>query len=220
MTSARLETFSDGVFAIAATLLIIEVSVGEAPGEPLRKALLDAWPSYAAYAISFFTIGIIWVNHHTVFAQIEHVDRTFLFINVVFLMVVAFIPFPTQVLAQHIREEGATAATVLYGLTFTASAVLYNVLWFYASTGTRLLREDADPDVVRGISRSYLPGPFIYGGATLVGLVSPNLSMLLYGAIALFYVIESSIFGRERSARFSRSERSWDRSRLLPLVYE
>ena len=96
--TARLETFSDGVFAIAATLLILEVH--RRGHGSVTHELLHAWPSYAAYAISFLTIGIIWVNHHTVFQQIGRVDRTFLFINVVFLMVIAFSPFPTRVLAR------------------------------------------------------------------------------------------------------------------------
>ena len=90
ISSSRLETFSDGVFAIAATLLILDVHAG--PGE-LGARLLHSWPSYVAYAVSFLTIGIIWINHHTVFTQIRRVDRLFLLINVAFLMVVAFIPF-------------------------------------------------------------------------------------------------------------------------------
>src|SRR5919204_4047728 len=104
MTTGRLETFSDGVFAIAATLLILEVHVREGR-ESLARGLLHAWPSYTAYAISFLTIGIIWVNHHTVFEQIGRVDRTFLFINVAFLMLVAFIPFPTKLVSEHLRHE-------------------------------------------------------------------------------------------------------------------
>ncbi|MDQ3871801.1 MAG: TMEM175 family protein [Chloroflexota bacterium] len=194
--TARLETFSDGVFAIAATLLIIEVGVDER-GRSLSDALLQAWPSYVAYAISFLTIGIIWVNHHTVFAQIGAVDRAFLFINIGFLMLVAFIPFPTELVAAHLREEDARAAALTYGLTLTGTALLYSALWFYAALGGRLIRADADQRIVRGISRSYLPGPWIYGGATLVALVSATTSIVLFGAIALFYVLESSVFARE-----------------------
>lgn len=195
MTTGRLETFSDGVFAIAATLLILEVHVGDSR-KSLASALLHAWPSYAAYAISFLTIGIIWVNHHTVFDQIGRVDRTFLFINVAFLMLVAFIPFPTKIVAEHLRHEGSRAAAVAYGLTLTGTAILYSCLWFYAALGRRLLREDSDQRTVEGISRSYLPGPWIYGAATAAAFISPTLSVALYGAIALFYVVESSLFGR------------------------
>ena len=129
--TARLETFSDGVFAIAATLLILEITLS---GDgSVAHQLIAEWPSYAAYAISFLTLGIVWVNHHTVFTQIGRVDRTFLFINVVFLMIIAFSPFPTRVLAEHLRE-GSKAAAFAYGLTFTLMAVCYGALWFYAAT--------------------------------------------------------------------------------------
>jgi uncharacterized membrane protein len=191
MGTTRLETFSDGVFAIAATLLILEV---HRAGGSVAHGLVHAWPSYTAYAISFLTIGIIWVNHHTVMAQIERVDRTFLFINVVFLMVVAFSPYPTRVLATTMRD-GSRAGAFAYGLTFTLMAISYGAMWFYAAVGRRLLRADADPRVVSGISRSFRPGSLIYGVATASSLISAYLGVGLYAAIALFYVVESSLFG-------------------------
>jgi len=192
--TARLETFSDGVFAIAATLLILDINLS---GQgTVAHQLLQAWPSYAAYAISFATLGIVWVNHHTVFTQIGRVDRTFLFINVLFLMVVAFTPFPTRVLAEHLRE-GSKAAAIAYGLTYTAMAVCYGALWFYAASGRRLIADSADQRMISGISRSFRPGTFIYAGATLSALISADLAVVLYAAIALFYVLESSIFGRD-----------------------
>jgi uncharacterized membrane protein len=193
MSSSRLETFSDGVFAIAATLLILDVRVG--PGE-LGTRLVHNWPSYVAYAVSFLTIGIIWINHHTVFTQIRRVDRLFLLINVAFLMLVAFIPFPTSLIASHLRGNDLEPAAITYGATLTITAVFFNLLWFYASLGHRLLRSDTDSRVVSGISRSFLPGPFIYVGATLVALVSPIASVVLFGVITVFYIVESSLFGR------------------------
>ncbi len=195
MTSdtARLETFCDGVFAIAATLLILEVH--RTPGS-VSHGLVHAWPSYVAYAISFLTIGIVWVNHHTVMKQIDRVDRTFLFINVVFLMIVAFSPYPTRVVAETLRD-GSRAAAFAYGLTFVAMSVSYAAMWFYAASGKRLLAPDADPRVVTGISRSFAPGSIMYAVATLSSLLSAYLAVMLYGAIALFYVVESSVFGRD-----------------------
>jgi uncharacterized membrane protein len=193
VTTARLEAFSDGVFAIAATLLILEVH--RANGS-VAHGLVHAWPSYAAYAISFLTIGIIWVNHHTVMSVIGRVDRTFLFINVVFLMVVAFSPFPTRVLAETLRD-GSKAAAFAYGLNFTLMAIFYGTLWFYSALGRRLIAEDADQRLVTGISRSFLPGSIIYGIATAASLLSAYLAVGLYAAIALFYVLESSLFGRD-----------------------
>jgi len=191
--TSRLEAFSDGVFAIAATLLILNVSVA---GGPLSPRLIEIWPSYVAYAVSFITIGIIWVNHHLVMSQIRQVNRLFLMLNVLFLMLIAFIPFPTRLLAENItRPDSAQAAAVAYGVTLTLTAVLFNALWRYAATGRRLLRSDASARTVMGIGRSYLPGPLLYGAATVVGFLNPYASAALYVAIAIFYVVESSLFG-------------------------
>jgi len=192
MTTNRLEAFSDGVFAIAATLLILNVVE---PAGPLGQGLLHIWASYVAYAVSFVTIGVIWINHHGVMAQIARVDRLFLLVNVIFLMLIAFIPFPTRLLAEHVMADGAQAAALAYGITLTGTAIMFNVMWQYAANGGRLLRENANARVVRGITRSYLPGPFIYLVATVSALVSPQLSAVLYAGIALFYVLESSLFG-------------------------
>jgi uncharacterized membrane protein len=192
MTTNRLEAFSDGVFAIAATLLILNVVE---PAGPLGQGLLHIWASYVAYAVSFVTIGVIWINHHGVMAQIAKVDRLFLLVNVIFLMLIAFIPFPTRLLAEHIMADGAQAAALAYGITLTGTAVMFNVMWQYAAHDKRLLRENASERAVRGITRSYLPGPFIYLVATVSAVVSPQLSAVLYAAIALFYVLESSVFG-------------------------
>ena len=108
MSTGRLETFADGVFAIAATLLILNVDtrVGEEVAD-LGERLLVIWPSYVGYVVSFVTIGIIWINHHTFMAQIGKVDRLFLLLNVGLLLCVAFIPFPTRLVTEQFRSEGA-----------------------------------------------------------------------------------------------------------------
>jgi uncharacterized membrane protein len=197
MSTRRLEAFADGVFAIAATLLILNVDaqVGEGTGA-IGHRLLAIWPSYIAYAVSFVTIGIIWSNHHTVMAQLGRVDRTFLLQNVVLLMCVAFLPFPTRLVAEHIRgRHDLQPAALAYGATMTVMSVCYIALWLYAARGQRLLREDSNPRTVTGITRTYLPGTPVYLTSTLVALASPLASVGLYAAIALFYVLESSIFG-------------------------
>jgi uncharacterized membrane protein len=195
VTTARLETFADGVFAIAATLLIIDVTADGAGGT-LGAALRHAWPQYGAYAVSFLTIGIMWVNHHACLELIERSDRRFLFVNIALLACIAFVPFPTRLVAEHLRDDGLRAAALTYGLTLTTTALCFLSFWFYAAIGRRLIAADADERMVRGISRSYLPGPLIYGGATLVALVSPITAVVLFAVIALFYVFESSIFAR------------------------
>ena len=203
METGRLETFADGVFAIAATLLILNVDVA-CDGCDLRTEILHAWPSYVAYAASFLTIGIIWANHHLVMNQIARADRTFLMLTVLFLMVVAFIPFPTRVIAAHITErtnQNDRTAAVLYGITLMLTAILFNALWFYAARRGRLLREDADPRIVRGISRTFVLGPWTYLAITIVAAFDPRLGAIGFLLFALFWVIESSVFGRDRPAR-------------------
>jgi uncharacterized membrane protein len=196
VSPGRLETFADGVFAIAATLLILTVDGAvEGHGADLGESLRHAWPSYVGYVVSFVTIGIMWMNHHTVMSLIARVDRRFLLFNLGLLMCIAFVPFPTRLVAENIRGDGAESAALAYGFTLTATAVFFNLVWFYAERGRRLLRADADPRIVAGLNRTYLPGPWIYLGATLVALASPTASALLYLAIAGLYVFESSLFG-------------------------
>jgi uncharacterized membrane protein len=187
----RLEAFADGVFAIAATLLIIEVQL---PGDDVGHGLREIWPSYFAYALSFLSIGIMWVNHHVVLSFTREADRAFLFINLFLLMAIAFLPFPTAVYAEHLRKEGAEAAAVAYGLTFVVIAIFFQFFWQYARR--RLLRPDADRREVSGINRSYRPGVPLYVAATLVALWSATVALVVFTAIALVYV-SASIWGDE-----------------------
>jgi uncharacterized membrane protein len=193
--TARLETFADGVLAIAATLLILNVELGRGGGS-LTHELAHLWPAYAAYAVSFLVIGVIWVNHHTILNLVERADRTFLFLNVLFLLVVAFLPFPTRVLADHLRGGDARTAAFFYGLTSIGMALGFQAIWFYAARGGRLLAAGADPRLVSGITRSFLPGVPLYTAATLLCLVSAWLGAALYAALALFYVASAAVFGR------------------------
>jgi uncharacterized membrane protein len=192
--TSRLEAFADGVFAIAATLLIIEVKL---PGGDVGQGLLDIWPSYFAYALSFLSIGIMWVNHHVVLSFVREADRTFLFINLFLLMAIAFVPFPTAIYAEHLHEEGGQDAAVAYGLTFVVIAIFFQFFWQYAKR--RLLRPDADRREVTGINRSYWPGVPLYVAATLVALWSAKAALVFFAAIALVYV-SASIWGDEEVA--------------------
>ena len=125
----------------------------------LGNRLLGSWPSYVAYAVSFLTIGIIWVNHHALMDQVERADRVFLFLNVGFLLVVAFILFPTRLVAEHIQDEGPPRRRSPTGSPSPRPPRCSTLMWFYASVGGRLLRPDHDPAAVKGIARSYLPAP-------------------------------------------------------------
>ena len=191
MQTSRLEAFADGVFAIAATLLIIEIRL---PTEDVGEGLRDLWPSYFAYALSFLSIGIMWVNHHVVLSFVREADRAFLFINLFLLMGIAFVPFPTALYAEHLRHEGAREAALAYGLTFVVIALFFQIFWQYARR--RLLRPDADRREVSGINRSYRPGVPLYAGATLLALASPTAALVAFAIIALVYV-SASIWGDE-----------------------
>ena len=195
MTSARLETFSDGVFAIAITLLVLEFSVDTATND-LGAELLHIWPSYLAYVTSFLTISVIWVNHHVLFDYIDRVDRALLFLNSLLLLVVAFTPFPTRLIAEFLREgeDNERTAALAYGITFVVMAVVFQSLWRWMSTGRRLIRPEVPQEAVDDITRTYAPGIPIYAGATLVALVSPLASILLYLVIALFYALPPSLY--------------------------
>jgi uncharacterized membrane protein len=196
VTTSRLETFSDGVLAIAATLLVISVTV-DARGGALGHALGHSWPKYAAYGVSFVTIGIWWVNHHAFLEMLGRSDRRFLFANIAFLGCIAFLPFPTGLVAEHLRDGGVRAAALAYGLTMTAAAVCFAGSWLYASKGRRLIRDSVEQRKVDEMTRSVLPGAPINAVATVVAIWSPYTALVLFAALSLFYVVGSSVFARD-----------------------
>ena len=192
--TTRLETFSDGVFAIAATLLVLELSVEAASGPRLGHELLHLWPSYLAYATSFLTIGIIWINHHYCVETMARADRTLLFLNLLLLLVVGFLPFPTKLVAQYLQQPGEQAAVYAYDATFVVMAIVYNSWWRYASTGRRLIAEQVPDSTVRAITRAFNPGVPMYGLVFLVAVFSPLASVVLTLAIAAFYLPSAALF--------------------------
>jgi uncharacterized membrane protein len=197
--TGRVEAFSDGVFAIAITLLILAVGFEQSIADgDLEHQLVHLWPAYIAYAVSFLTVGIMWINHHQIFRHFRMVDRPLLLLNILLLMCISFTPFPTRVVAEHAQNAGdRQAAAVLYGITMTCTAICFFAVWFYGSR--RLLRPDADMREVDGITRSYLPGAPIYALATLVAFINPIASLIIFGSLTIFYAISSSFFGREPS---------------------
>jgi uncharacterized membrane protein len=192
--TTRLETFSDGVFAIAATLLVLELGVSSVPGARLGHELLHLWPSYLAYATSFLTIGIIWINHHYCVETMARADRVLLFVNLLLLLTVAFLPFPTKLVAQYLQQSGERPAVYAYDLTFVVMAVVYNAWWRYASTGRRLIAEPVPDATVRAITRAFDPGVPLYALALAVAFFSPLASVFVTFAIAAFYLPSAALF--------------------------
>ena len=194
--TTRLETFSDGVFAIAATVLVLEISVGPHEGAGLGSALLHLWPSYLAYVTSFVTIGIIWMNHHHTVSLIGRVDRTMLFVNNLLLLTVAFLPFPTGLVGTYLRRDGEQAAALAYAGTLVVMAALHLVWWRYARVNRRLIADGTSESALRAVDRAYLPGLPMYGAVFVLAFFSPLASVVLTLAIAAFYLPSAALFDR------------------------
>jgi uncharacterized membrane protein len=193
--TSRLEAFSDGVFAIAATLLVLEFTI-RSHGD-LGNQLLHLWPAYLAYATSFLTIGIIWMNHHFCVETMARADRVLMFLNVLLLITVAFLPFPTRLVAHYLQHGGGEQAAVyVYDATFVLMALIYNVWWRYASTGRRLIADNVPDSVVRSITRAFDPGVPMYSLVFLVAIWSPLASVALTFAVAAFYLPSAALFDR------------------------
>ena len=191
MSTSRIEAFSDGVFAIAATLLVLELKVPLVePGE-LGGTLLGNWPSYATYVVSFLVIGIIWVNHHAVLERIRKVDRPLLFLNLVFLMAVAVIPFPTALLADYLKAgHDEHLAAAVYGGSMTLMGVTFGSIWAYAVLSGDLLHEGIDPARARRSLWIFAAGNPLYVLAIGASLLSAKLALAIYALLALFYMFD------------------------------
>ena len=204
VSPARLEAFSDGVFAIAITLLILEVKVSGDEGVSLARQLREAWPSYAAYLISFAMIGTMWINHHGMFNSLKSVDHPLVVANIALLLVVSFVPFPTKLVGEHLR--GGTfadrrTAVLLYDATFIAISIVFPLLWWTITRGLALTKPHVTPAAVRaGYQRNLVGGP-LYTITFLVALKYPSLSLALSGALACFYLMPHKGSHTPRRAR-------------------
>ena len=194
----RLEAFSDGVFAIAITLLVLEVKVpghGVVAAHGLAYSLLAQWPSYLAYITSFVTILVIWVKHHLMFSLIRRTDHLFLYWNGLLLFFVTFLPFPTAFLAEYLLRPDARVAASLYTGTVLAISLAFDGLWRYASKKEGLLAEEATGAgrmEAAQITKQYRFGPPLYLAAFGLSFVSESASIILCLFFALFFAIERS----------------------------
>ncbi len=190
VTPARLEAFSDGVIAIAITLLILEIHVPEIPeGGTFWREIEHVIPSLIAFVVSFLTIGVMWINHHHLFRVIRRADQWLMILNTLLLMMITFINFPTILIGRYYNTSDYGAAVMFYTGTFALTAVIFNLLWRYASYKGRLLGEHANPLLVRGITRNYNIGLVAYLLAFGVSFFSPGLAVVLTAALAIFFVL-------------------------------
>ena len=189
MSPARTEAFSDGVFSIAATLLVLDLKVPAANGD-LLPALIHLWPAYASYAVSFVTIGIIWMNHHTIFAHLRRVDRPLQVLNLLLLLVVAAIPFPTSILATYLESgHDQAVAGAIYGLVMTAMGVSFGSLWLYVLRHDALRTTTIAAAQKRALLFRFAVGSPIYAAGIGLAFVSAKLSLLVYAALAVYYLV-------------------------------
>jgi uncharacterized membrane protein len=189
LSSGRLEAFSDGVFAIAITLLVLDIAVPASADRHLLRSVIDLWPSYLAYIVSFATIGAIWLGHNAITEYLDRVNSSFVRLNLLLLLFVAFLPLPTRLFADFIqRDSPERVAVTTYGLALLLTSTLLLVLWRYA-LHARLVRPDAADEEIQLLTQRLTPGLAGYVILIVAGLFVPIAAVIGYFAIALFYII-------------------------------
>ncbi len=191
MSKGRVEAFSDGVFAVAATLLIFNIQIDKTAPGGLLAALLAAWPKYAAYVASFLTIGVMWLNHHGMFARIARLDRPLVFLNLLLLMAIVFIPFSTAQLGANILvARDANTAASLYAINASVIALFFGAVWTYALTHPHLLAPDIDREAAMRAWPRFSVGSVVYLACIPLGQFSPIAVVFVCAALAVYYAFE------------------------------
>jgi len=203
--TGRIEAFSDGIFAVAITLLVLNIQVPHGPNgailaeSALGPALLSQWPVYLAFLTSFATIGIMWLNHHRLFNYIKSSNSSLIGLNLLLLLFIVLTPFPTALLADYLQIEappGLHIPTILYSGFFVLLAISFNLLWRYAAAHNRLLDKKADPEQVRAITRQYSVGPLLYLIAFGLAFLYPPLSIIWNLLLAIFFALPGEVILR------------------------
>jgi uncharacterized membrane protein len=190
--SGRTEAFSDGVFAIAVTLLVLDLGVPPSGLADLPRAILHEWPSYLGYATSFLTIGGLWLAHHTLFRRLQFANSTVIRINLVLLMAVAFLPYPTRLVAEAIRNDSAErAAVIFYGLSLLAISLLYSALWTAVARDRKLLLPEVGDEEVRAIAVATSPTIGFYAAIIVLAIVAPKIAAFGFLGIAVVAVFRA-----------------------------
>jgi TMEM175 potassium channel family protein len=191
LDTGRVETLADGVFAIAMTLLVFNINVPSlVHAAELPSKLFALWPRVLSYVISFVVLGVYWIGHHNQFAYIRRADRLFLWINILFLMCVAFIPFSAALLGQYPSQP---IALVEYGANLIVVGAVLFVHWRYATSGRRLVDPKLDPALIRMASRRILRAPVAYVGAVALAFISVPVSLAIYALVPLLYILPGRI---------------------------
>jgi uncharacterized membrane protein len=190
--TGRTEAFSDGVFAIAVTLLVLDLAVPDREMRHLFHGILHAWPAYLGYLTSFATVGGLWLVHHSMFRRLAFIDSQVMRVNLLLLLLVAFLPFPTKLMAQTIRDQGAErTAVIFYGLTLAAVSFAITALWRAVLRDRQLLKPGISQREISAVTRIAAPSIGLHLGATGLAIVAPRVSAFLYLAIAVIGVFRA-----------------------------
>lgn len=195
--TGRIEAFSDGVFAIAITLLVLDLHLPKT-ADGVWRGLVGQWPQFAAYLTSFFIIGIMWANHHSMFRSIVRADRVLLFLNLLLLLWTTLLPFPTRLVAAHLRDGGANAAQAeaVYSANLTLAAIAFSLIWLHAVRGGRLIAAPMGRQAEwRSIGR-FSVGTLLYAATIGISFASPGAALGVQFALALYYLFEQVRPGR------------------------
>jgi uncharacterized membrane protein len=190
LTTNRLEALSDGVMAISATLLVIDIGkIHVNAHQNLFRAVLENWPSYLAYVVSFSVIGLIWVAHHGMFDRVRTVDRPMIFSNLALLLLVGFIPWPTQLLAQFISAGGrnASTATAVYSFVMMLIGLVFTSQWWYLTRHPGLMTVEVTPAQLRRSLRLSWVSPTVYASTIVIAFVSPYICIAIYVGLAVYF---------------------------------
>ena len=188
--TGRTEAFSDGVIAIAITLLILEVAVPESEFGNLWHGIANQWPSYLAYATSFITIGGLWMVHHGIFRRLQYANASVMRLNLALLMAVSFLPFPTKLMAEAINETGAErAAVIFYGATLLVISLLLSALWGVIARDRDLLKPEVSDQEINAILVASSPSLGFYVGVLVLAIFAPRVAAFGFLVIAIVAVL-------------------------------
>lgn len=200
----RTEAFSDGVFSIAITLLVLGIKVPQikdlSSGQSLLQAFAAQWPSFLSFLISFFTIFIMWVQHHRLFTLIKRVDLPFMYLNGFLLLIVTFVPFPTAILAEHIQHANAKTAAMLYTGTYVFIGIAYNLVWHYAAYKRRLIGARVPQKAVEEVTRQYYLGPSVFFASFVLTYFHVTAGLCLCVALDIFFALTANPVKSRESA--------------------
>jgi uncharacterized membrane protein len=190
VSKQRLESFSDGVFAIAITLLILTIAQ-PTNYHDLVHDLVDRLPSFAAYVVSFSVIGIMWFNHHSMFGHLARADRGLVYLNLALLLTIAFLPYPTQIFGEALRQgSGAGVAAVAYSITMAINACAWAALWLYASRRRRLLVSSFPEDQRGPATLLFTIGAVVYTVSVGVAFVNAYACLAFHALMAVYYALD------------------------------